>query len=167
MAIAVPAARANLYGPEQSSCAPGGAACYPQDVQGYWYGTGFGQVWSEAATYTYSVNINPSDGYAYNETYWPFSQAEAYAQDYGQTNWIGQAWCDDEGSGNVCLHWITQFNKWHGPFNSSEKDHLVCHEFGHTMGLRHYPNGTNPSCMQEPTSRRFSDHDYFHIDGYL
>jgi len=168
LTIWIPTSQANLYGAEQANCVAGNASCYPQQVQGYFYGNGFtAQNWQDAATYTYTNNINPSDGHGYEETDWQQSDGVAYAQDYGQTGWAGQTWCTDPGPGDVCHHWVVQINKYGGPFDQDYREHIVCHEFGHTMGLRHYPNGTSASCMRDPNGRRFTDHDYSHIDGYL
>ena len=163
-------AGANNYGADGNpNCATGVGEvdCYPQQTQGYWYGAGFGNTWQEAAQDTFNHNIDPTDGNAHVENYWPSSEAEVYSQDYGDTPWIGRAYCDDEGASNVCVHWTVQFNNWHGPHNAEEKKHLVCHEFGHSWGLQHYPNGTSNSCMRAPSSKRFSSHDDYHINGYL
>lgn len=139
---------------------------YPPDSHMlYFYGSGFGATWRDAADYTYSNNINPTHMQASTVPDWSLAWVAAYVGDFGDTTWQGQAACSLPG-GDVCYFFDVRMNTHNHTFTGSEKYHMVCHEFGHTVGLEHYTS-SSPSCMEAQASKDFSSHDTGHINAYF
>ena len=89
--------------------------------------------------------------------------------DYGNNGFFGWTACVSGTSSGTnpnrtCGRQFVRFNLNYSPPSVSR---LVCHELGHTVGLRH-GDETN-SCMFDPitgsTSSTLTSHDRAHIDG--
>jgi hypothetical protein len=111
--------------------------------------------------------INPT--HMYTETVQTYSSSDVavYKLDFGCCL-VGSTSCLSIVAGWLCDRWKVRFNSYYNPFTTAEKKHIICHEFGHTLGLHHYPD-SNPSpnsCMKEADLHTYSDHDVFHINDY-
>jgi len=90
-------------------------------------------------------------------------------EDYDVT-WIGLASCENpDTSLNTCNHWHVKFDT--SRTNAPERDaafrhEAACHEFGHTVGLKHH-FGTQHSCMRDAPAgyREYNQHDKDHIQS--
>jgi hypothetical protein len=66
----------------------------------------------------------------------------------------------------TCNHAHVVFNLWAGlGLTTAKRISNTCHEFGHSVGLRH--DNTRPTCLDDdalfPTN--YTDHDRIHING--
>lgn len=121
-----------------------------------------------ASNWTLENNINPTDMYSETRSSHDNSDVAAYVANYGEGEPIGETECIS-WSGVVCYHWHVRYNTYYSSYfdTLNEKKHMTCHEYGHTTGLRHYPDGsTTTSCMKVPSSKYFSNHDINHINDY-
>ena len=110
----------------------------------------------------------------------------AYSEDYGDNGAAGWVYCPSDapqGTNFAGDRWCQQqqmhfnLNPRYAIFfaDDASRDHVTCHELGHTVGLRHWgnpPETDGPpaeTCMQSntpngPTDLHQIDRD--HIDGY-
>lgn len=157
-------AQANSFG---GGCVDegGGTVCYHYNESDFIrYFVEGGVEWSYALAWNRSNNVDPTDLDSSVVSLHSNSDAVIQVANYGDTGWAGQADCIDE-SGNICLHWHLQMNTFEGPFSTSQKRHLVCHEAGHGVGLRHI--GAAGCVIQGAYSNlTWSSHDVFHINQY-
>jgi hypothetical protein len=140
------------------------------NFQRYWYEAQFGTAWRDDMNYIRVNRINPTHMYTVTRGLHDDSDVAVYWEDIGGNAGEAQciSWTGSTESGNMkCLHWHVRMNSqisWTG----TSRRHVACHEFGHTLGLHHYPDSNpNPgSCMKEAALGVYSDHDRFHINDY-
>lgn len=138
------------------------------NFQRYWYEpASFDSDWVSQMNQTRTSQINPTNMFTQNVSNHADSDVAAYMRNIAN-NLVGLTQCIASSSGgSICNHWHVTFNTDFNPYSSSQKLHISCHEFGHTLGLRHYPNtSTTTSCMKVPSSTAYSSHDVSHINGY-
>lgn len=92
---------------------------------------------------------------------------------YGKNGYVGWVVCPDGattggfGNDTWCYGQELRFNlSYPGSMDTvTERAHLACHEFGHTVGLRHEGGGL-PSCMKsgDYSQTNLTDHDRSHIN---
>lgn len=102
-----------------------------------------------------------------NETYFENADVNVFDSDYGDFNVWGWVWCPNTSwtSGShpnkACRPQYLRFNLFYASaFNTAfERRYMACHEFGHTLGLRHTDNTS--SCMKADvaTSDALRTHD--------
>lgn len=77
-------------------------------------------------------------------------------------------YCVDEvpGRPNQCAHWHLVVNSYFGHAEGDERKSIMCHELGHTVGLK----DTTPSttCMREGSvyPLHFDSHDVSQINSH-
>ncbi len=94
-----------------------------------------------------------------------------YSQHPVYKYWSGWVTCNKKVNSSKCDKWHMYFNT--GEYHKYDEDtlrQLGCHEWGHTVGLRHSYAGSGNSCMWSPLSHSnsttdYSVHDIDHIDG--
>jgi hypothetical protein len=142
------------------------------NFQRYWYEGQFGSAWVTQMNVIRTTRINPTHMYTETRGLHDNSDVAVYWENIGPTL-VGEAECiSSTALGRLCTHWHVRFNSNSAMasfFNTDgEKRHIACHEFGHTLGLHHYPadNPSPNSCMKEPIEQNYSPHDEFHINDY-
>ncbi len=150
---------------------------YPDnDLHTFWYSASLGPKWIEAADKARLEQIGRGTAMSTSKLTSKTSSTDvvAYVADYGDARWWGKTSCPLSArkwtsKGRLCDRFIVRFNIEHGPFSQWEKEMLACHEFGHTVGLRHYK--THPgshTCMERSHFHvTFNSHDRNHIDDYI
>jgi hypothetical protein len=136
------------------------------NFQRYWYeDASLNSVWQSDLDIVREQTINPTHMYTETRNLHDNSDVAAYLRDLGAGGPVGVENCIDQ-SGSICHHWHVRFNSAY-TYNPTSRKHIGCHEFGHTLGLKHYADShvTN-SCMKEASSWDFSVHDVNHINGY-
>lgn len=122
---------------------------------------------ADASTWVRSNVMNPTDLQAYLNA--PgMVDVDVYDGYYGDTGWVGVTQpknCTWSGSRWKCNSNV-KFNLSYPSYydTASERRHIACHEFGHTVGLNHTTNQT--SCMGPPGTLYWSSHDVEHINAY-
>jgi hypothetical protein len=136
------------------------------NFQRYWYEAAFGTQWRSSMNWVRTNDINPTHMYTETRANHDDSDVAVYWESLAGTI-VGDATCIDP-SGTVCRHWHVRFNSNLAPYTETERRHISCHEFGHTLGLHHYPDSNpNPgSCMKESYLTTYAQHDVNHIDAY-
>jgi len=97
--------------------------------------------------------------------------------DYGETGWWGQSWIDWDSNGHIYQSRIRINEFYADQFTFDNKNWLLCHEVGHSMGLWHAEETDIPhTCMdlsERAESSTPNDHDfeeleliYNHNDSY-
>lgn len=129
--------------------------------------------WHSNMNATRSGDFDPTD-LTTGRVYYHYNSGLTYP--YVDVSWwvtdlpsplAGSAGCNKTLSGNRCDHWHVQFDE--EGTSEAIRDHLVCHEVGHTVGLEHYnPTGGYSSCMRSTTNMftNLHSHDTSHINGY-
>lgn len=92
-----------------------------------------------------------------------------FDHDYGNNNLYGWTACHSGSAGSnpsrTCAHQWVRLNLFYTPPSSSR---LVCHELGHTVGLRH--GGETNSCVYSPiadsTTTSLTTQDVNHINAH-
>lgn len=77
--------------------------------------------------------------------------------DYGPTGWRGAYSCRFLDDANNCGNSDVYVNLYYVS-DADQRRKTMCHEFGHSVGLRH---DTDSGCMQSgsSTARRYTDHE--------
>lgn len=138
------------------------------NFQRYWYEpASFDSDWVSRMNQIRTNQINPTHMFTQVVSAHDNSDVAVYMRDLAP-NLYGTTSCIDSSSGgSICNHWHTTFNTDFNPYSTSLKLHISCHEFGHTLGLHHYPDtSTTNSCEKDPASHVYSSHDVSHINGY-
>jgi hypothetical protein len=135
------------------------------NFQRYWYeDSSMNSAWQQEANWVRNNVIDPTDLYTETRMVHDNADVAVYRRTPGATI-VGDATCIDL-SGSLCHHWHVRINPDFDPFGVTEKRHVTCHEFGHTVGLHHYGDAATDSCMKEPTSVQWSSHDRQHVNDY-
>jgi hypothetical protein len=148
----------------------GSGAWYAEDRDHqFFYGDSIGPEWENAADFTRIYRLNPT---AINTTQWSVHDGKDVHFMVGAYDvwWIGLTNCDIPGYSGECLHFHVRMDTTDSGHMDTlaEKRHLTCHEFGHSVGLHHYPDD-NPdpgSCMKESWIGWYSNHDEYHINQW-
>lgn len=145
------------------------------NFQRYWYeDASMNGEWKDAANWVRSTSINPTHMYSVIRQAHDSSDVAVYRRNMAG-NIVGVADCIDEGGsedgvpqdGERCRHWHVTISTDFDPYPQAEKRHVLCHEFGHTVGLQHYTGtGSTDSCMKEPANTRWGSHDRFHVNNH-
>jgi hypothetical protein len=143
------------------------------NYQRYFYGFTNDQ-WTDAINFTRWNNINPTHMWTHKVEEHDNSDVAVYVKAMGASFPFGRAdcldtfdWSDQWNRYLKCHHWHVTYNTDKGPWTQSEKDHLACHETGHTTGLQHYPdNPDTTSCLGGSNTYYFNGHDEGHINDY-
>jgi hypothetical protein len=112
------------------------------------------------------------------------TDAIAFSDDYGENGAAGWVYCPADAPQGVnpsgdrwCRHQEIHFNlnPRYGLFfaDDASRDHVTCHELGHTLGLRHWgnpPETDGPeiaaTCMNANTPTHLHQFDIDHINAY-
>ena len=108
-----------------------------------------------------------------NETNFSNADVQVFDADYGDFGVWGWVWCPNTSwtSGShpnkACRPQWLRFNLyWGSAFDSQfERRYMACHEFGHTLGLRHISNTSSCMYANVATSRTLLSHDIGHINA--
>lgn len=104
------------------------------------------------------------------------SQSDVTVMDafYGDTGWAGRAVCQETlatygitDGYQTCVHNHVQINQSSdNGTDSNYRKAVVCHELGHTVGLRH--TSDTSSCLRNPAqvTVALNDHDKAHINSW-
>jgi hypothetical protein len=146
--------------------------------QRYWWSSSVPSAWQSSLNAARTGDIEPS---VINTTL-VSSHANSDIHVEGANLGDAGAWaatgCQDP-SGSVCLHWHMFINlnasveSPGGPnYSAAHRNHISCHELGHTAGLEHHPNNnpSDPSCLYNVHSLHhpnLNTHDRNHIADIL
>lgn len=145
------------------------------DFQRYWYDDdSMNDNWKQSANWVRSNEIDPTD--IETDHVQQYSNADVATSRLDLSPGIvGVANCIDESidnddfpdDGEKCRKWRVRINTDFDPYDTTERRHILCHEFGHTVGLQHYADDvTTSSCMKEAASTEWNWHDENHVDEH-
>ena len=119
--------------------------------------------------------MNNASDYARNNDLSPTRMDAPKTSDHGNSdvhvmdnhydwNYAGTAQCMNPQDSQVCNHFHVKFNMKYD-YTWSQAKSLACHEFGHTVGLRH--DNSRSTCMHSDDKWPvgYSDHDRNHINN--
>lgn len=158
--IGVSPARANPFGPEW------GWWFNENDTPRFWYDNSADGNWQDAGEKARHEDLNPTDIDSSKVGLHENSDVAVYVGQYG-TDWYGDTNCISP-SGEVCHHWHVRFNEEIHQYEQNERRSTACHEYGHTVGLKHYENHQdNITCMEVPHWHfDYNAHDVHHINSH-
>lgn len=111
-------------------------------------------------------DLNPTDINTSMNASHDAADVAVYDEDRGDVGYYGIYTCIAAANATTCNHAHAVFNLWAGlGLTAAKRISNTCHEFGHSVGLRH--DNTRPTCLDDdalfPTN--YTDHDRIHING--
>lgn len=121
--------------------------------------------WTTALSWNRTNNVDPTDLDSSMASSHANSDSVIVAADFEfPGNKLADAFCVDESADEtICFHWHLRMDTSKGPFTLADRKHMVCHEEGHAVGLRHIDA---QGCVAPGTSQLWSSHDISHINTY-
>lgn len=137
------------------------------NFQRYWYeDSSLNDDWQSQANWVRRNDIDPTDMFSDERQIHDNSDVSVYRRQLVDDTAVADATCIS-WTGSICKHWHVRVNTTWEPFSQIDKRHILCHEFGHTLGLHHYADSVETtSCMKVPGAMYYANHDTAHVNDY-
>ena len=125
--------------------------------------------WAKSSKFDFSVKSGSTDSKVRRQCSAPTGQIVVCNLSYGNTGWLGIAGINIDGSGHITRGYAKMNDFYSGYWTAAERNHVMCQEVGHLLGLGHTSEdgSSQNTCMDyssSSTSQWPNAHDYAQLD---